>query len=96
MRMLDVKKVCHKVCIGKTTLYEMIKKGMFPRGYGDGRYHRWLESEIDAFVIFFWELPSQLPEIDAATLIQIETMAEAAKAAKLNQTTAKEALYGSQ
>ena len=71
MKMLKMNDLTEKLHLGRTTIYRLISDGVFPPGYGDGRYRRWPEPEIEAYMILLWEVPHELPM--AKSCCQIST-----------------------
>ncbi len=49
-RFLRLEQVCAKVGLGKTSVYALIARGLFPEPYKFGRSSRWLELEINRWV----------------------------------------------
>lgn len=53
-RFLGMKELCHKVGMGKSTIYRWIEEGRFPPGIELApQMVRWRESEIDAWMASF-------------------------------------------
>ena len=78
--MLKMNDLTEKLHLGRTTIYRLISDGVFPPGYGDGRYRRWPEPEIEAYMILLWEVPHELPNgIHAETIERLKEMATMAK-----------------
>ena len=48
--LLDFVQVSHKVCMGRSRIYGLIKEGSFPAPIKIGDSSRWLSSEIDAYI----------------------------------------------
>lgn len=49
-RLIDLPAVLRRVPVARSTLFERIREGAFPKGRKFGRRRLWLESEVDAFV----------------------------------------------
>lgn len=49
-RLLNIKQVSQKVSFGKSKIYEMLKKGEFPKPVRIDNNVRWKESDIDNWI----------------------------------------------
>ncbi len=51
INVLDIEAVLEKLRIGRSKLYGMVNANQFPRPVKIGRSSRWVESEIDEWLI---------------------------------------------
>ncbi len=51
LRRLRIDQVADKVALPRSTIYEKIKAGTFPKQYKDGSSSFWFEHELDAWLI---------------------------------------------
>lgn len=49
-RIIRIPEVLERVGLSRTTIYQKIKEGSFPKQLKLGRTSGWLESEIDAWI----------------------------------------------
>ncbi|KTF13702.1 AlpA family transcriptional regulator [Pseudoalteromonas sp. H105] len=51
MRLINLKEVIYKTSLGRSTIYELMAKGTFPKQMPkSGRSVAWLESEVDDWI----------------------------------------------
>lgn len=51
MRLLRIKRVCEKVGIARSTIYQYMQENRFPKNHKlNGRCVGWLESDIDDWI----------------------------------------------
>lgn len=50
MKLLRIEEVSERAGWKKTKIYAMMKDGSFPKPVKQGRYSRWLDSDIDAWI----------------------------------------------
>ncbi|WP_169818643.1 helix-turn-helix transcriptional regulator [Suttonella ornithocola] len=90
MKMMKMKSVAEVLDLDESTIYNLIREGLFPQGYGDGRYRRWLSSEIEAYAIFFWQVKSVTPtNLAIDRLEEIEEMATNASKNRIDKAGSK-------
>lgn len=77
---MDAAQVSERLRVAKRTLTRMTKDGRFPTPHGKGKMLRWLDQEVDAYMIFFTKSTQPIPVLDEARLAEIKTCAD--KAAK--------------
>ncbi|WP_109356274.1 AlpA family transcriptional regulator [Sphingorhabdus sp. EL138] len=50
-RLIRLSEVQHRVGLGRSTIYDWMNKGKFPKAHSLSRYNvRWLESDIDEWI----------------------------------------------
>lgn len=80
-KLIDSTQVATKLGIAKRTLERMRQDGRFPQPHGQGKLMRWLEEEVDAYIIFYAKLSNKISSsklIDKNRLIEIKKCAEKA------------------
>ncbi|WP_240649942.1 helix-turn-helix transcriptional regulator [Variovorax atrisoli] len=50
MKLLRIPEVAQRVRLGKSTIYAMVAKGVFPAPLKQGGGNFWLETEIDRYI----------------------------------------------
>jgi prophage regulatory protein len=51
VRLIRLSEVQHRVGLGRSTIYDWMNKGKFPKAHSLSRYNvRWLESDIDEWI----------------------------------------------
>ena len=49
--MIDVKAICARIGVSRTTIYKWIRQGSFPKGHGmSARCRRWEPDEVEAWI----------------------------------------------
>lgn len=51
MTLISLKQVTEKIGVGKSMIYKMIKDGDFPRPVKIGSISRWVEEDVDAWLM---------------------------------------------
>lgn len=50
-RFLTIEEVMARTCISKSTIYQMMRDGKFPKQRRVGHGSRWLEAELDDWIL---------------------------------------------
>lgn len=78
MKFIDSNQVSERLGIAKRTLSRMMQDGRFPTTHGKGRLMRWLDEEVDAYMIFYSKKSKPIPKLSKERLVEIEQCARRA------------------
>lgn len=71
--------ICEQLGVAQRTLSRMVKEGKFPQSYRFGKKNIWLQADLEAYLIYRFNLNGSVPNIKEERLVEIRNCAQKAR-----------------